>query len=76
MIRKKPLTGLDPVMDAGFPKRSCSNENLDHVPIQFDRIMVWVPAVGHKQRGRAKAASHPIGIVTKAGQQGRQKHRP
>jgi len=24
----------------------------------------WDPAVDHKQRGRAKAASHPIGVVT------------
>jgi len=40
MIRKKPVAGLDPVMDAGFPKRSCANEKPDHDPIQFDRIMV------------------------------------
>jgi hypothetical protein len=26
MIRKKPVTGLDPVMDTGFPKRSCSTK--------------------------------------------------
>jgi len=26
MIRKKPVTGLDPVMDTGFAKRSCSGE--------------------------------------------------
>src|ERR1700724_3550580 len=27
MIRKKPVTGLDPVMDAGFPIRSCFTGN-------------------------------------------------
>jgi len=40
MIRKKPVAGLDPVMDAGFPKRSCSNKKIGHDPILFDRIMV------------------------------------
>jgi hypothetical protein len=29
MSRKKPVTGLDPVMDTGFAKRSCSGEKLD-----------------------------------------------
>src|ERR1700688_2474876 len=24
----------------------------------------WVPAVDHKQRGRAEAASHPIGVIS------------
>jgi hypothetical protein len=28
MIRKKPVTGLDPVMDTGFPKRSCTTKML------------------------------------------------
>jgi hypothetical protein len=26
MIRKKPVTGLDPVMETGFPTRSCSTK--------------------------------------------------
>jgi hypothetical protein len=26
MIRKKPVTGLDPVMDTRFSKRSCSTK--------------------------------------------------
>jgi len=29
MIRKKPVTGLDPVMEAGFPIRSCSAKMLE-----------------------------------------------
>jgi hypothetical protein len=29
MIRKKPVTGLDSVMEAGFPKRSCSTKMLE-----------------------------------------------
>jgi hypothetical protein len=28
MIRKMPVTGLDPMMDTGFPKRSCSTKML------------------------------------------------
>src|SRR5580704_9369686 len=30
MIRKKPVTGLDPVMATGFPKRSCSTKILSN----------------------------------------------
>src|SRR3984957_21346266 len=45
-------------------KDHAPTKKLDHDPIQFGRIMVQVPAVDHKQRGRAKAASHPISVVS------------
>jgi hypothetical protein len=36
----QPALGLDPRVDAGFRKDHAPKE-LDHDPIQFDRIMVW-----------------------------------
>jgi hypothetical protein len=39
MIRKMPVPGLDPGMDADLPKDHAPTKKLDHDPIQFDRIM-------------------------------------
>jgi hypothetical protein len=38
MIRKKPVTGLDPVMEAGFPKRSCSSKTQERKSLQSEAI--------------------------------------
>jgi hypothetical protein len=38
VIRKKPVTGLDPVMGTGFPKRSCSIKMLERKSIQPEAI--------------------------------------
>jgi hypothetical protein len=39
-IRKKPALGFDPRVDADFPKRSSSNETLEH------DLEKWKPAFG------------------------------
>jgi hypothetical protein len=31
MIRRKPALGLDPGVDTGFPKRSCSIKDLEQI---------------------------------------------
>jgi len=38
MIRKKPVTGLDPVMETGFPKRSCSTKMPERKSFQSETI--------------------------------------
>jgi hypothetical protein len=38
MVRKKHVTGLDPVMEAGFPKRSCSTNMLERKSLQSEAI--------------------------------------
>jgi hypothetical protein len=38
MIPKKPVTGLDPVMETGFPKRSCSIKMLERKSLQSEAI--------------------------------------
>jgi hypothetical protein len=38
MIREEPVTGLDPVMEAGFPKRSCSTKNARVQSLQWEAI--------------------------------------
>jgi hypothetical protein len=38
MIRKKPVTGLDPVMETGFPKRSCSSKMPGRKSFQSETI--------------------------------------
>jgi hypothetical protein len=55
MIRKKPVTGLDPVMETGFPKRSCSTKMLERKSVQFEAICA--PRRQQPQRGRAKLAA-------------------
>jgi hypothetical protein len=55
MIRKKPVTGLDPVMETGFPKRSCLTKMLERKSVQFEAIR----ALNRQpfRRGRAKLAA-------------------
>jgi hypothetical protein len=38
MIRKKPALGLDPRVETGFPKRSCSIKMLERKSIQSEAI--------------------------------------
>jgi len=35
MIREKPALGLDPRVETGFPKRSCSNKKLERDAIEL-----------------------------------------
>ena len=45
-------------MDAGFPKRSCSNEKPDHDPVQFDRIVVCIWRL-HQGTGPGAKRAYP-----------------
>jgi hypothetical protein len=38
MIRKKPALGLDPMVETGFAKRSCSIKMLERQSIQSEAI--------------------------------------
>src|SRR5580692_2167918 len=38
MIRRKPVPGLEPGMETGFPKRSCSPEVLERISLQSEAI--------------------------------------
>jgi hypothetical protein len=40
MIRKKPVLGLDPRMEAGFPKRSCSTKMPERKSLQSEAISI------------------------------------
>ena len=40
MIRKEPALGLDPGVEAGFPKRACPKEELDTM-IRLNLIGSW-----------------------------------
>jgi len=51
MIRRKPVTGLDPVMDAGFPKRSCTTK------ILIQRAASAAVNKRTQKRGRAEAVA-------------------
>jgi hypothetical protein len=41
MIPKMPVLGLDPRMDAGFRKRSCSTKMPERQSIQYEAIALW-----------------------------------
>jgi hypothetical protein len=43
MIRKKLVLGLDPRMEAGFPKRSCSTKNAGAKTLQSEAISFQAP---------------------------------
>jgi hypothetical protein len=38
MIRKKPVAGLEPAMEIGIPKKSCSAKILDRQSLQYEAI--------------------------------------
>jgi hypothetical protein len=65
MIRKMPIPGLDPGMEAGFPKRSCSNKMLQHQSIQSEasgRVTVMAAsrtmASSFLRRAAARGSAH------------------
>src|ERR1700722_431951 len=58
MIRKKPVTGLDPVMETGFPKRSCSTKMPECNRFDRKRLHSSLKLLGRKQP--AAAPDHQI----------------
>src|ERR1700683_4045031 len=60
MIRKKPVTGLDPVMEAGFPKRSCSTKMLECNRFNRKRLHSSSKLLGRKQP--AAAPDHHVAL--------------
>jgi hypothetical protein len=68
MIRQKSVTGLDQVMETGFPKRSCSNETIDHDPIQSDRIILGTAGVKigpQRDKGAVVRENAPPSILSR-----------
>src|SRR5580704_11500497 len=61
MVPKKPVTGLDPVMDTGFRKRSCSAKMLGRRSIQYEAIGAVAPSTP------AKSAPLPTSLAQRVG---------
>src|SRR5580704_15826447 len=62
MIWKKPVTGLDPVMETGFPKRSCSTKMLECNRFDRKRLHSSLKLLGRKQP--AAAPDHQIALCS------------
>jgi hypothetical protein len=60
MIRKKPVTGLDPVMEAGFPKGSCSTKMPECNRFERKRLHSSLKLLRRKQP--AAAPDHHVAL--------------